>query len=69
MPSAKEIGERIKLLRKEKGLTLKELARRTDVKPTAIGNYESGIRIPKDSTKVFLAQALGSTVEFIFFKD
>lgn len=69
MPNAVKIGKRIKKLRKEKGYTLRKLAKMTNVTATAISNYECGIRIPRDSTKIFLAQALGTTVESIFFKD
>lgn len=69
MPNAIEIGKRIKFLRQEKGFTLKELAKMAYVTTSAIGNYESGIRVPQDSTKALLARALGTTVEIIFFTD
>ena len=39
------------------------------VEETAISNYENGIRVPKDVTKIKLASALNSTVTEIFFED
>ena len=42
-----EIGDRIKELRKEKGMTQKELANAMGVTASMIGQYETGIRIPK----------------------
>ena len=64
-----KIGNRIKALRKKEKLTRKELAHMVDVEETAISNYENGIRVPKDVTKIKLASALHSTVTEIFFED
>ena len=64
-----KIGKRIKALRKKEKLTRKELANMVGVEETAISNYENGIRVPKDVTKIKLASALNSTVTEIFFED
>lgn len=61
-------GEKIQLLRKKKGLTQTELARLVSVSPAAISMYESNTRVPTDPVKVKLADVLGRTVGYIFFK-
>jgi len=61
-------GEKLKVLRKKKGLTQTELAKIVDVTPAAISMYESDIRTPIDPIKVRLADALGRSVGYIFFK-
>lgn len=69
MPHIEDVGKRIKRLREEKGLTQEALARKVGIRATAINNYESGIRTPKDVIKVRLADVLGDTVESIFFAE
>lgn len=61
----KEIGRKLKELRGEK--TIQEVADYCGVTKAAISNYEQGIRIPKDTTKVKLARCYGTTIEAIFF--
>lgn len=68
MPNAIEIGKKIQTLRGLKGISQQKLAEEVGTTTAAIGNYESGLRVPKDSIKVELAKVLGSTVEFIFFE-
>lgn len=51
-------GERIKKLRKEKGMTQKELAKKLGISASQIGNYENGYRNPKLSTVRKIAEAL-----------
>lgn len=41
------LGDRLKELRSEKGKTLNEMAKETGLTPTAISNYENGIRYPR----------------------
>lgn len=53
------IGERIKSLRKEKGLTQKELARLSSISEISIRKYENGDRQPKQKAIFHLAKALG----------
>ena len=52
------IGERIKSLRKQKGLTQKELAKLSSISEMSIRKYESGDRQPKQKAIYHLAKAL-----------
>ena len=63
-----EIGDRIKELRKEKGMTQKELANAMGVTASMIGQYETGIRIPKYETLERVAKALSISVETLMGK-
>lgn len=62
-------GERIRELRLSLGMTQQELADRAGVERCTITNYEFGHRIPRDETKVRIADALRSDVMQIFFAD
>ena len=53
------IGENIKMYRKSKGLTQKELAMKSGVAEITIRQYESGKRIPKSIQLLCVADALG----------
>ena len=68
MPNSRSIGQRIKILRSAKGLSQQDLAEKVGTTTSAIGNYESGCRVPKDSIKTEIAKALDTSVEFIFFQ-
>ncbi len=53
------IGERLREVRKEQGLTLKELAAKTiNLKPSRIANWEQGTRMPGPLEAKQLSQAL-----------
>jgi XRE family transcriptional regulator, fatty acid utilization regulator len=52
-------GRRVRGLRIEQGVSQYELARRTDLHPTAIGRFERGVREPRLSSLRRLAQGLG----------
>lgn len=67
MPTTNTIAERLRDLRKKKGLTAEAVAERIGVTTAAITNYETGIRIPKDSVKKKLAELYETSVEKIFF--
>lgn len=62
---SKEVGNRIKLLRKKKGLKQDELAAAIGVSPSAVSNYEQGTRVPKDDTLKSLVEILGTTTDYI----
>lgn len=62
-------GERIKKLRIEHGLSRAQLAEQIGVEASAISNYESGIRTPRDSIKIRIASVLGASVGDIFFTE
>lgn len=53
------VGERIKLIRKEKGMTQKQVADRCGMADSAIRKYESGQVTPKQDTLQRIANALG----------
>ena len=55
---ANEIGDKIRRLRKERGLTQSDLADRSGVSFGAIQNLEAGKRTPRADTIEMLAQAL-----------
>ena len=53
----------IKELRKAKGWTQEELARRSGVSRVSINRYENGERIPDLITARMIATALGCTID------
>lgn len=67
MASGEIIGKRLREMRKEKGKTILEVSDETGIGATALGNYENGIRIPRDRAKMVLAQYFGKSVDEIFF--
>lgn len=58
-------GGRIKALRKEKGIRQYVLARKVFVENTAIRKWEQGARLPKAYSLLLLAEALGTTVQYL----
>lgn len=62
---AKEIGARLSKLRGNR--TQCEVAEAIGVSRSAICNYETGFRIPKDDVKMRLAKYYRSTVAKIFY--
>lgn len=56
-----EVGERIRLARKDKGLSQKALAAKANLSTTAIQNYEYGKYKPKVEQVERIANALGVT--------
>ena len=61
------VSERIKRARLEKNCTIHELATACGVCDSAINNYESGLRVPRDTIKPIMAEFLGVTVQDLFF--
>lgn len=64
-----EIGEKIKELRKEKGLTQKKLGELCGMADTTIRQYELGIRNPKIKTLEKIATALDVNVQYLIGWD
>lgn len=58
------VGEKIKIARKIKGLTQKELGFLVDLTSNRIMKYENGIRNPKESVLKEIADGLGVSVEY-----
>lgn len=65
--SAYSIGQRIKLARKEQGLSSIELAKKMGKTRSFITTYETGARIPKDKLIEEFAKALN--VSYLFLKN
>lgn len=52
------IGQKIRLLRENAGLTQEELAQRIGVTPSAVGNYEHDVSHPRESVLYRMFSAL-----------
>ena len=64
----KMMAVRIRDFRKQKGLTLKQLAQEADITPTFLGNIERGISKPTLYTAEKIARALELDFEELFIK-
>ena len=58
-------GQRIKALMAKQGVTGNELAKLLNMPPANISRYRSGKREPTGTHLVALAEALGTTAEYI----
>ena len=58
----------IKAIRKEKGITAAELARRVHTTPVSISRYETGKRKPTIIKAAEIAAALGVTIDELIGK-
>lgn len=58
-------GERLLKLRKEKGMSRRELAENCGVTDKSIQNYETDFRSPKNEVTQRLAKALGVSVSYL----
>lgn len=63
---SKIIGDRIRIIRNDKGLSIEELAERADVNTTHLGRIERGETIPKLDSIEKIINALGITFEELF---
>ena len=59
------IAERIRLTRKQKGLSQKDLAEKANVNLKSISRYEIGASIPPADTLKSISDALGVTADFL----
>lgn len=66
---AKQVGEKIRKLRVDKGVSRHELAEAINVAYTTVSMYENGERIPRDQIKVAISNFFGVTVESLFFEN
>ena len=62
-----EIGKKIKILRKTRGLTQEQLADKLRVKRATISNYEIGRRSPHIKELEDIAEVLGVNLEYFGF--
>ena len=58
-------GFRIAMLRRQRGLSQAELARRLHISASAVGMYEQGRREPSLDIIVALAEVLGVSTDFL----
>jgi transcriptional regulator with XRE-family HTH domain len=67
MPHAPVTGfpQRLRDLRQQRNLTQQELAKRADIHYTHIGRYEVGKSLPAADTLRRIAEALGTTADFL----
>lgn len=63
----KTVAERIKEARLEKGLTQLELSNLCGISISAVQMYEIGQRVPRDTVKIKLANALEKPIQDLFF--
>lgn len=59
------LGARIALLRRQRGMSQKELAARLGVSPSAVGMYEQGRREPDCAGLLRLAEIFGVSVDLL----
>lgn len=59
------MGDRLRKLRGNK--TLYEVSSQLKITPSALSNYESGLRMPRDEVKCRIAQYYNTSIEDIFF--
>lgn len=57
--------ENMRKLRREKGISAKQLADMVGVSEVSITQYENGKRSPKKATLLKIADALGTSVEYL----
>ena len=62
---AKIIGQRLIELRGHR--TRKEVCLATNIKLSALANYENGYRIPRDSVKIVLSNYYGVEINELFY--
>jgi transcriptional regulator with XRE-family HTH domain len=67
--SNNEFGNRVRQTREARGINASELARLTDVTPTAVWNWENKNRIPQSKTLSGLATVLGVSKEWLLTGD
>ncbi|MFW6130154.1 MAG: helix-turn-helix domain-containing protein, partial [Atribacterota bacterium] len=63
-----EIGKRIKIIRKQKKLSLKELAEKTELSKSFLSELERSKKSPRIATLKKIAEGLGVNVNLILEK-
>lgn len=59
------LGERIKFLLVQKGMTQKQLSREVGCTEAAVSHYIKGDRVPRSSVMTKIAIALGTTSDYL----
>lgn len=63
------LGEKIKELRTEQGLSQEKLGKQTGIHPTHIGKYEADKTIPSADKLKKIAETLGVTTDYLLFDN
>lgn len=66
MDIKKELGEKIKRIRKQRGLTQNQLAELVDISPRNLSNIELGINFVKSETLDKIIESLNISTEELF---
>jgi len=64
-----ELGEKIKRIRKQRGLTQEELAEKIDITSRNLSNIELGISFPKPETLEKFLNAMNVSTQTLFSND
>lgn len=59
------IGERLQELRKDAGMTQKELSRKLSISHHTISSYERDISVPDDEMKIRIAKLFDVSLDFL----
>ena len=65
----KELGEKVKRLRKEQGYTQEQFAEMINISSRNVSNIEQGISFPKPETLEKIVQSLEITTDKLFIAD
>ncbi|WP_323741445.1 XRE family transcriptional regulator [Pseudoclavibacter sp. VKM Ac-2867] len=63
---AAELGARLRVLREEAGLSLRELARRLDISASAVSQIERGVMRPSVNRLIAIVGELGASITDVF---
>ena len=69
MDIKKELGEKIKRLRKQNALTQEQLAEMIDISSRNLSNIEQGISFPKPETLEHILISLNTTTQELFANE
>lgn len=67
--TSKEIGARLQKLLYEKHMSQRELSEHIGVREGSVSRYVRGERVPKADVAARIAQALGTTTDYILGRD
>ena len=63
---AMSFGERLRRRREEKGMTQQQLAQQLGISKSAVGNYETGVSMPREDVLLRLFSALDAEPNYLF---
>lgn len=63
---AMSFGERLRRRREEKGMTQQQLAQQLGISKSAVGNYETGVSMPREDVLLQLFSALDAEPNYLF---